>query len=87
VNASTNIWKWVFAYGDAGFVKNKGDNAKFLYDSGIRVSMVADYFELYFPVYSNLGWEIGQKNYDQKIRFIVTLDINTLIKLFTREWY
>jgi len=87
VNASTNIWKWIFAYGDAGLVKNKGDKAKFLYDSGIRVSMVADYFELYFPVYSNLGWEIGQNNYDQKIRFIVTLDINTLIKLFTREWY
>ena len=87
VNASTNIWKWIFAYGDVGLVKNRGDNAKFLYDSGIRVSMVADYFELYFPVYSNLGWEIAQKNYDQKIRFIVTLDINTLIKLFTREWY
>ena len=87
VNTSTNIWKWIFAYGDAGLVKNKGDKAKFLYDSGIRVSMVADYFELYFPVYSNLGWEIGQNNYDQKIRFIVTLDINTLIKLFTREWY
>lgn len=87
VNASTTLWKWIFAYGDLGVVKNKGNNAKFLYDSGIRVSLVQDYFELYFPVYSNLGWEIAQQDYDQKIRFIVTLDINTLIRLFTREWY
>ena len=86
-NANTNIWKWIFAYGDLGLVKSKGQNAKFLYDSGIRVSLVQDYFEFYFPVYSNLGWEIADDNYDQKIRFIVTLDINTLLRLFTRQWY
>lgn len=87
INASTNIWKWIFAYGDVGVVKNKGFNGKLLYDSGIRVSLVQDYFELFFPVYSNLGWEIGDPNYDQKIRFIVSLDLNTLIRLFTRRWY
>lgn len=86
-NASTNIWKWIYAYGDIGLVKNEGFKPKFVYDSGIRMSFVADYFEIFLPVYSNLGWEIGQKDYDQKIRFIVTLDINTLIRLFTREWY
>ena len=86
-NANTNIWKWIFAYGDVGLVKNKGENTQFLYDSGIRLSLVQDYFEVYFPVYSNLGWEIADKNYDQKIRFIVTLDINTLLRLFTRQWY
>lgn len=86
-NASTNIWKWIYAYGDLGVVKNEGVNPRFVYDSGIRLSFVADYFEVFLPVYSNLGWEIGEKDYDQKIRFIVTLDINTLIRLFTREWY
>ncbi|MDN3593639.1 metalloprotease [Zunongwangia endophytica] len=87
VNASTNIWKWIFAYGDAGVVKNRVENSEFLYDSGVRVALVEDYFELFFPVYSNLGWEVAQPNYDQKIRFIVSLDINTLIRLFTRRWY
>jgi len=86
-NGSTNIWKWIYAYGDIGLVKNETFRPKFVYDSGIRMSFVADYFEVYLPVYSNLGWEIGQKNYDEKIRFIVALDINTLISLFTREWY
>ncbi|QED36485.1 M1 family metallopeptidase [Antarcticibacterium arcticum] len=87
INASTNLWKWIFAYGDVGLVKNQFAPAHFVYDSGLRVSLVQDYFEIFFPVYSNLGWEIAQDNYDQKIRFIVTLDINTLIRLFTREWY
>ncbi|MCM4157153.1 metalloprotease [Gramella sp. AN32] len=87
INGSTSIWNWIYAYGDLGVVKNKHVNGKLLYDSGIRVSLVQDYFELFFPVYSNLGWEIAQPDYDQKIRFIVALDLNTIIKLFTRRWY
>jgi len=87
LNASTNLYKWFFVYGDVGLVKNQHENAQFLYDSGIRLSLVDDYFELFFPVYSNLGWEVAQENYDQKIRFIVSLDLNTLIRLFTRRWY
>ena len=87
VNASTNIWKWIYAYGDIGIVKNRGENGEFLFDSGVRVSLVQDYFELFFPVYSSLGWELGQPDYDQRIRFIVALDLNTLIRLFTRRWY
>ena len=87
INASTNIWNWVYAYGDIGIVKNRGENGELLFDSGIRVSLVQDYFELFFPVYSSLGWEIGQPDYDQRVRFIVALDLNTLIRLFTRRWY
>lgn len=87
INASTNIWNWIYAYGDVGIVKNKGESGEILFDSGIRISLVQDYFELFFPVYSSLGWELGAPDYDQRIRFIVALDINTLIRLFTRRWY
>lgn len=87
VNASTNIWKWIYAYGDIGLIDNRGQNPQFVYDSGIRLSLLADYFELYFPLYSNLGWEPGLPNYDQKVRFIVTLSPKTLLGLFTRAWY
>ncbi len=87
LNGSTNIWKWIYAYGDIGVVKNKGASMKGVFDTGIRANLVADYFEIYLPLYSNLGWEPGLPNYDQKIRFIVTLDIKTMLGLFTREWY
>lgn len=86
-NFSTSIWRYIQAYGDIGWVKNKGNSAKFVYDSGIRLNLVQDYFEIYFPVYSNLGWEIAQDNYDEKIRFIFTVDPETLFGLFRRKWY
>ncbi len=87
LNAGTSIWKYIHAYGDIGLVKNKYQNPKFLYDSGIRLNLVADYFEVFFPVYSNLGWEISQPNYSQKIRFVFTVDPKTLFGLFSRKWY
>lgn len=86
-NVSYSIWRWIEAYGDAGFIKNTNTNTRFVYDSGIRLNLVPDYFELYFPVYSNNGWEIAQPGFDQRIRFIVTLSPKTLTKLFTRKWF
>lgn len=86
-NVSFSIWNWIEAYGDAGFVKNHHSDAKFLYDSGIRLNLVTDYFELYLPVYSNNGWEISQPHYNEKIRFIATFSPKTLINLFTRKWF
>jgi len=87
LNASTNIWRWIYAYGDIGLVSNKGFGTKAVFDSGIRVNLVADYFELYFPIYSSLGFEPKLPHYDEKVRFIVTLSPKTLLGLFTREWY
>ncbi len=87
LNGSYSIWNWIEAYGDIGFVKNKPQNTKFLFDSGIRLNMLTDYFELYFPIYSSKGWEITQPHYGETIRFIVTLDPNKLISLFTRKWF
>lgn len=87
INANTNIWKWIYAYGDVGLVHNSHKGIDAVFDSGVRVSLVADYFELYFPIYSNLGFEPNLPNYDQKVRFIVTLSPRTLMGLFTRKWY
>ncbi|TQM41990.1 hypothetical protein BC670_3010 [Flavobacterium branchiophilum] len=87
INASTNIWNWVEVYGDVSAYKNQYKNSKFVFDSGIRLNFVPDYFELYFPIYSSNGWDITNKNYNQKIRFIVTLSTTTLSNLFTRKWF
>ena len=86
-NGSFNIWNWVEIYGDLGVIKSKNTKEFFAYDSGIRLNLVTDYFELYFPVYSNNGWEIAQPNYTERIRFIVAFSPNTLISLFTRKWF
>lgn len=87
LNASFNIWNWIEVYGDAGLYKNKYRDTNFVYDSGIRLNLVPDYFELYFPVYSTNGLEFENGNYSQKIRFVVTISPGTLINLFTRKWF
>ncbi|MEC3908701.1 metalloprotease [Tamlana sp. 2201CG12-4] len=87
INASTTLWKYILLYGDVGYVKNKFESPKFVYDSGIRINLVTDYFEIYFPIYSNLGWEIGQPHYSQSIRFIFTADPQSLLGLFRRRWF
>ncbi len=87
LNVSTTLWKYVLGYSDFGFVKNKFNSPKFVYDFGIRINLVTDYFEIYLPVYSNLGWEIAQPNFDEKIRFKFTADPKTLLGLFRRRWF
>lgn len=87
LNGSCNVWNWVEIYGDLGFLKNKQQDARFVYDSGIRLNLVTDFFELYFPVYSNNGWEVSQPKYSEKIRFIVAFSPKSLVGLFTRKWF
>ena len=87
INASASIWRYIQAYGDIGWVKNKSRNPFFAYDAGIRFDLITDFFEIYFPVYSNLGWEISQEKYAQKIRFVFTTDISKLSSLLTRRWF
>lgn len=86
-NTSVSVWNWIEIYGDVGFAKNSARTEEFLYDSGVRLNLVPDYFELYLPVYSNNGWEISQYHYKEKIRFVVTLSPKTLLNLFTRKWF
>ena len=86
-NLGYTIWNYFEIYGDFGLVKNRFTNPKFVYDSGFRINLVPNYFELYFPVYSNNRWEVSQHKYNEKIRFVVTLNPKLLVNLFTRKWF
>ena len=87
INGTFNIWNWIQIYGDAGMLKNKYSSAEFVYDSGLHLNLVPDYFELFLPVYSSNGFALDDVNYGQQIRFVVTLSPKTLISLFTRKWF
>ncbi len=87
INGSYSIWNWIEAYGDIGLVKNKNQKAQLLFDSGIRLNLLTDYFELFFPIYSSKGWEISKPNYNEKVRFVITLNPDKFIQLFTRKWF
>ena len=83
----SSIWNWIYGYADGGLVKNRFEDPLWQYDSGIKFNLVQDFFELYFPLQSSIGFEPGLPNYEQRIRFKVALSIDTLSRLFTRQWY
>ena len=86
-NLTLGVWKWVEAYADLGLVKNRNTKAKSFFGSGIRLNMVPDYLEIFFPVYGSDGFAFDETPYEQKIRFILTLSSNKLFTLFSRKWF
>lgn len=83
-NASIGIWRWVEFYNDVAFLKNKNIPMYFGYNNGIRFNFIHNIFEIYFPLYSNNGWEIGQEAYAEKIRFTFTGDLRSIFNFFRR---
>ena len=83
-NSSFGLWKWMEFYNDVAFLKNKNNPIYFGYNNGIRFNFVHNILEVYFPLYSNNGWEISQEGYPQKIRFTLTADLNSIYNFFRR---
>jgi len=83
-NSSVGIWKWIETYNDVAFLKNRNQPLYFAYESGIRFNFIHEIFEIYFPLYSNNGWEIAQAAYPQKIRFSLSTDVKSIYNFFRR---
>mgnify|MGYP000336092184 CR=1 FL=1 len=83
-NSSIGLWRWVEFYNDVAFLKNKSKPLYFAYENGIRLNFVHEIFEIYFPLYSNNGWELSQTAYPQKIRFSLTADVKSIFNFFRR---
>ncbi|MBU3011861.1 aminopeptidase [Polaribacter vadi] len=83
-NSSFGLWRWVEFYNDVAFLKNKHHPLYFGYNNGIRFNFVHHIFEIYFPLYSNNGWEVSQPAYAEKIRFTLTADIGSIYNFFKR---
>ncbi len=73
LNTSFSIWNWLEIYNDIGFLKSSYHSVFFGHESGIRFNFINDIFELYFPVYSNNGWEMQETDYFSRIRFSFVL--------------
>jgi len=84
VNSSIGLWKWVEYYNDVAFLKNKGQSTYFGYENGVRFNFIHNILEVYFPMYSNLGWEVNQEAYASKIRFVLTMKPTAIYNFFRR---
>jgi hypothetical protein len=87
VNVDTSVWKIFHVYADAGVYDNKNRSTKFIWDSGVKVRVIPDFLEIYFPVQSSLGFEPGFKDYARRIRYTLILNLNSIINAARRGWY
>ena len=87
INTSIGLWRWIEVYNDAALVKNKHEKVYFAYENGVRLNFVQDILEVYFPVYSNLGWEITQPDYASRIRFVLVLKPKKIFNFLKRGFY
>ena len=85
-NLNIGIWKWIEGYLDLGMLKDDIGESRYFYGSGIRLNLLPDFFELYFPVNSSNGFELDDYRYYNNIRFIVSYNLESLGKLFSRRW-
>jgi len=87
INVDSHLWKWFNLYADAGIYKNKSRSTEFIWDSGVKVKVVPDFLEIYFPVASSLGFEPSFKDYGYRIRYTLVLNLGALINNLRRGVY
>lgn len=87
LNTSVGLWKWIEAYGDIGYINQGSQKYRLLFDSGLRLNLVPDFLELYFPVFNSNGLQVQGPDYLQKMRYVITLDPRALTQLFSRKWF
>ncbi|VEE08232.1 Uncharacterised protein [Chryseobacterium gleum] len=86
-NVDSSVWKIFHVYADAGVYKNKDLPAKFIWDTGVKVRIIPDFLEVYFPIQSSLGFEPSFKDYGKRIRYTLILNLGSIINAARRGWY
>lgn len=87
VNVDSHVWRWFNLYADAGVYKNKRFSPHFIWDSGVKVKVIPDFLEVYFPLQSSLGFEPTFKDYGRRIRFTLSLNFSAITSYFRRGWF
>ncbi len=81
-NLNIGLWKWIEGYLDLGMLKDKGEKSRHFYGTGLRLNLLPDFFELYFPISSSNGFELSQKSYSKKIDLGIFTDTSDLKHYF-----
>lgn len=87
VNVDSHLWKMFNVYADAGIYKNYNFNSHFIWDTGVKLKIIPDFFEIYFPVQSSLGFEPSFKDYGYRIRYTLIFNLGATINHYRRGWF
>lgn len=83
-NLSLPIYSVFGVFGDIGFSDNF-DNV--YWDYGIRISILTDFLEFYFPIANHDRHFINEHAYIEQVRFILDLDISNIVGRLRRGYF
>jgi hypothetical protein len=72
LNGGYTIWNWIELWWCWTIEETKAENYMIVESIESRARLLWNVL----PVYSSNGWEMRQDNYNEKIRFIITLSQN-----------
>lgn len=78
------IWKGLGVFGDIGY---SGLQEIMYWDYGIRLAIVPDFLEFYFPIQSSLQTQVTGPNYAAQVRFVLNLNQTDIVQRLRRGWY
>lgn len=87
VNVDGHVWKMFNVYADFGLYKNKYRDPHFIWDSGVKLRLIPDFLEIYFPVQSSLGFEPSFRDYASRIRYTLVFNLGSLVGNLRRGVY
>lgn len=87
LNIDAHAWKMFNLYADFGAFNSQGLGTQFIWDSGVKLKVIPDFLEIYFPIQSSLGFEPGFQDYAKRIRFSLVLSLNSIIGSARRGWF
>lgn len=86
-NIDAHLWKMFNIYADFGAYKRKGLSPQWIWDSGVKLKIVPDFLEVYFPLQSSLGFEPSFKDYSSRIRYTLIINLGAITSHFRRGWF
>lgn len=83
-NLTVPIWSIFGVFADVAALD---DGSKLYYDAGIRIALVTDFLEIYFPLVNQDTNFLTQKEYYTSIRFVLDIDQGNIIERVRRGYY
>ncbi len=86
LSMSVNVpfYRFVGAFADAAAL---GSTQNLAWDYGLYLELIPDFIEVYFPLQSSFGNHFNNPNYQQQIRFVLNLELDSILNRVRRGFY
>lgn len=87
LNTNVGIYRWIEVFNNISLLKNQNTPSFFDYETGIRLNFIPNILEFYLPVYNKEGFVFQEDNYINKIRFVIILKAQPIVKFVKQQLF